>query len=106
MTYALFLCNRTENMCRPWLDAGIPCVTVDIQEADRPHPLRTHIAGDVRAFQPEGFPLFVAAFPPCTHLAVSGARWYQGQGAPVPDLVARTGRSLPGKCAKPPVLRT
>lgn len=23
---------------------------------------------------------FVAAFPPCTHLAVSGARWFRGKG--------------------------
>lgn len=24
--------------------------------------------------------VFVAAFPPCTHLAVSGARWFKGKG--------------------------
>lgn len=23
---------------------------------------------------------FVTAFPPCTHLAVSGARWFKGKG--------------------------
>lgn len=23
---------------------------------------------------------FVAAFPPCTHLVVSGARWFKGKG--------------------------
>jgi len=80
MSYALFLCNRTENMARPWLEAGIRCVTVDIQPADRPHPLRTHIEGDVRTFRPEGRPLFVAAFPPCTHFAVSGARWFKDKG--------------------------
>lgn len=80
MSYALFLCNRTMNMCRPWLNAGVPCVTVDTQPADQVHPLRTHIEGDVRAFKPDGEPLFVAAFPPCTHFAVSGARWFRSKG--------------------------
>lgn len=80
MTHALFLCNRTENMARPWLDAGIRCVTVDMQPADRAHPLRTHIEGDVRDYQAPARPLFVAAFPPCTDLAVSGARWYRSKG--------------------------
>lgn len=80
MSYALFLCNRTENMPRPWLEAGIPCVTVDMKPADKPHPLRTHIVADVRTFRPEGRPIFAAAFPVCTDLANSGNRWKRGKG--------------------------
>lgn len=80
MSYILALCNRTENMVRPWLEAGIPCVTVDTQEADKPHPLRTHVVSTVGAFVPEGRPSLVFAFPPCTDLAVSGARWFRDKG--------------------------
>lgn len=80
MSFALFLCNRTENMIRPWLDAGIPCLTVDLRDADRPHPLRTHLRQDVQRIRVPDRPAFVAAFPPCTDLAVSGARWYRGKG--------------------------
>lgn len=83
--YVLALCNRTENMVRPWLEAGIPCVTVDTQEADRPHPLRTHVVSKVTDFVPfdvipRARPSIVFAFPPCTDLAVSGARWFKDKG--------------------------
>mgnify|MGYP001141198964 CR=1 FL=1 len=77
---AVFLCERTGNMARPWLEAGIPCMTVDLQEAAYSHPLRTHVIADVRDFAMPAKPMFVAAFPPCTHLAVSGARWFKEKG--------------------------
>jgi hypothetical protein len=80
MTYVLSLCDRTGNMVQPWLDAGIPAVTVDMQDELNPHPLRTHIKGDVRTFSLHRRPLIVFAFPPCTDLAVSGARWYRDKG--------------------------
>ena len=35
-----------------------------------------HILGDVRQVLSEGWDLMVA-HPPCTHLAVSGARWFR-----------------------------
>lgn len=34
-----------------------------------------HITGDVRGVLGDGWDLIIA-FPPCTHLAVSGARWF------------------------------
>ena len=80
MSHALFLCNRTQVMPQPWLDAGVRCVTVDVQEAEGTHPLREHVRCEVGRYQAGGPPLFVAAFPPCTDLAVSGARWYRGKG--------------------------
>jgi hypothetical protein len=80
VTYVLALCNRTENMVRPWLDAGIRVVTVDLQKADREHPLRTHAVADVKEFVPVGQPAMVFAFPPCTDLAGSGARWWKSKG--------------------------
>lgn len=74
MTYALFLCNRTMDACRPWLAAGIPCVTVDIREPDARHFLREHIRRRVEDFEPLGRPLFVAAFPPLSKLTVATCR--------------------------------
>jgi len=35
-----------------------------------------HIQGDIRRVDMAGFDLMIA-FPPCTHLAVSGARWFK-----------------------------
>jgi len=42
----------------------------------------TLIGQDVRRFQvPVGRDVaFIFAFPPCTHLAVSGAKWFKGKG--------------------------
>jgi hypothetical protein len=37
-----------------------------------------HIQGDVRPHLDEGWDLMIA-HPPCTHLAVSGARWWKGK---------------------------
>lgn len=41
---------------------------------------RWHIKGDVREILHEGWDLMIA-HPPCTHLAVSGARWWKGKQA-------------------------
>jgi hypothetical protein len=78
-------------MVKPWLDAGYECWIVDIQ-----HPAAYDNAGvtsegrlhKVHAdlTRPWLPPVdreriaFVAAFPPCDHLAVSGARWFRGKG--------------------------
>lgn len=71
-------------MVQPWLEAGYRAITVDLQEQDNPHPLRTHIARDVReiTLTPSNNIAAVFAFPPCTHLAVSGARWFKDKGLP------------------------
>jgi hypothetical protein len=93
----LSLCDRTGVMVQPWLEAGYRAVTVDLQPEINPHPNRLHIMRDVRAFVWGGErdnpfldsrehtwsvvkPSIVFAFPPCTHLAVSGARWFKSKG--------------------------
>lgn len=74
------LCDRTGNMVRPWLEAGYRAVTVDIQDAPE-EPGRLHIVRDVRGLHWSGEPpVMVFAFPPCTHLAVSGAKHFQRKG--------------------------
>jgi hypothetical protein len=83
----LSLYDLTGNMCKPWIEAGYKAVIVDNQ-----HPVGisedgpiTRIGADIRnGWMPPREIIdrvaFVAAFPPCTHLAVSGARWFKGKG--------------------------
>lgn len=79
MLPVISLCDRTGNMIRPWVEAGIPAITVDLQPADWSHPLRTHVQADVRGIRPMRAAM-VFAFPPCTDMAVSGARWFRSKG--------------------------
>lgn len=77
-------------MARPWIEAGRMALIVDLQH---PPGLSTEdgrlfrLGADLRG----GFSVpvempqydrieFAAAFPPCDHLAVSGARWFNGKG--------------------------
>jgi hypothetical protein len=79
----LSLCDRTGVMVEPWRAAGYDAITVDLKAAHREQPHRTHIVADVRRWTyPNDRPLpsIVFAFPPCSHLAVSGARWFRGKG--------------------------
>ena len=79
-------------MLSPWYEAGYECWALDLQ-----HPLR-YDNGGLTEVKPGFFNLhwdlsrpwmphfkrdqiaFVSAFPPCDHLAVSGARWFKGKG--------------------------
>jgi hypothetical protein len=86
----VYLYDKTGNMAQPWVDAGRLALLVDIQHKQGLHTEdgRVFTLGqDIRngVSIPDGFPQFshiefVAAFPPCDHLAVSGARWFQGKG--------------------------
>lgn len=83
MRYVVSLCDRTGNAVRPWIEAGYQAVTVDMQPAVD-EPGRFHIIADVMAlgagFARQFAPAIVLAFPPCTNLAVSGARWFRDKG--------------------------
>lgn len=84
MKTVISLCDRTGNMVKPWIDAGYKAWTVDLQPAQNEHPLRRHIVCDIKRL-PKDFAVGTAcvfAFPPCTHLAVSGARWFKEKGLP------------------------
>lgn len=80
MPTILSLCDRTGNMVKPWIEAGYKAVTVDLQPASWEHPSREHHVADVTTWADARKFDFVAAFPPCTHLAVSGARWFRDKG--------------------------
>lgn len=79
----LSLFDFTGAMVKPWADAGYDCICVDIQhpEGERLEGGILKVGADVREYLPPREPIAaVFAFPPCTHLAVSGARWFQGKG--------------------------
>lgn len=85
----LCLCDLTGNMAAPWIEAGYSAILVDPQHA----PV-VHTGGRITRIghvidHPETWRAirtwaqhiaFVAAFPPCTDLAVSGARWFKAKG--------------------------
>ena len=79
--HVISLCDKTGNMVKPWADAGFICWCVDVQHSIRKTKVDGNIRfvwGDIRTWVP---PVEVRrnlrilfAFPPCTHVAVSGAR--------------------------------
>lgn len=76
---AIFLCDKTGIAARPWAASGIECWCVDIDHSirrDRHEGNINFVWGDVRSWAPPPGRriVFVGAFPPCTHVAVSGAR--------------------------------
>jgi hypothetical protein len=83
----LALYSRTDTIARPWLEAGYRAVLVDMQHPEGEHAdgFLTRIGADMLSWTPprwlaQADVAFVAAFPPCDHLAVSGARWFAGKG--------------------------
>ncbi len=78
----LSLCDFTGNILKPWAQAGHECIAVDIAyDHDHVDELGIkRIKADVLNFKPAGKFDVIFAFPPCTHLAVSGARWWAKKG--------------------------
>lgn len=84
----LSLFDLTTEMARPWAEAGCACYCVDLQHAAGEATEHvagggsiTHVGADVATWlPPRGEVVFCAAFPPCTDLAVSGARWFASKG--------------------------
>jgi hypothetical protein len=80
------LCDYTGNFVQPWVEAGYSAILVDPQHESFcrkgfrvfAYPLT------VEEVLPDLAPLlhrtaFIAAFPPCTDMAVSGARWFESK---------------------------
>ena len=79
------LFDYTGNMVLPWAEAGHQCECYDIQHppglSPGPHKNITFVGADLRDAKPFLHDVKILfAFPPCDHLAVSGARWFQGKG--------------------------
>ncbi len=77
------LFDVTGNMVAPWAEAGFLCYCVDIQHSAGEHREGNivRVGADVREWLPPfGTIKILFAFPPCTHVAVSGARWFRDKG--------------------------
>lgn len=87
------LCDESGIMCEPWAEAGYTCYAVDLQHAVRSDRVKNFEGGGKIVFQfgdarfwtpPEGCRIiFVACFPVCTNIAVSGARDFEKKGLPL-----------------------
>lgn len=86
----LSLCDFSGNMLKPWRDAGHDCTAVDIAyeqngTIDGITRLKIDLSGDLGgdlSGDLSGSYDWVFAFPPCTHLASSGARWWKEKDLP------------------------
>lgn len=73
----LIACEFSGTVRDAFLAAGHDAWSCDLLPTDKPGP---HIRGDVCNALGEGWDLMIA-HPPCTHLAVSGARWFKHKQA-------------------------
>tara|TARA_Y100001949_G_scaffold16630_1_gene11916 strand:- start:4590 stop:5210 length:621 start_codon:yes stop_codon:yes gene_type:complete len=84
--HAVSLFDESAVMLEPWRDAGHTCWAVDllhprgVTERDGVNLVHHDLTYPwLPPFDRDDI-VFVAAFPPCDHLAVSGARWFRGKG--------------------------
>lgn len=71
----LVACEESQVVCKAFRARGHEAYSCDIQECSGGHP-EWHIKGDAIEQLDKGWDLLIA-HPPCTHLAVSGARWFK-----------------------------
>ena len=70
-------CEYSGRVRDAFLALGHDAMSCDLLPTDAPGP---HYQGDVRDVLGDGWDLMIA-HPPCTHLAVSGARWFKDKQA-------------------------
>ena len=75
----LIACEESQRVCIAFRERGHEAYSCDIQECSGGHP-EWHIKGDVIPLLSEKWDMIIA-FPPCTHLAVSGAAWFEKKRA-------------------------
>jgi site-specific DNA-cytosine methylase len=73
----LVACEFSGTVRDAFIARGHDAMSCDILPAEREGP---HYCGDVREVLENGWDLMIA-HPPCTHLAVSGARWFKDKRA-------------------------
>jgi site-specific DNA-cytosine methylase len=71
----LLACEESQAVCKEFRKKGHEAFSVDLLECSGPHP-EWHLQGDVLEIIKDGWDMMIA-FPPCTHLAVSGARHFE-----------------------------
>jgi len=73
MTKVLIACEYSGTVRDAFIALGHEAMSCDLLPTDKPGP---HYQGDVFGIINDGWDLMIA-HPPCTHLAVSGARWFK-----------------------------
>lgn len=71
----LLACEESQAVCSEFRKLGHEAFSADILQCSGSHP-EWHIQGDVLEILDKGWDMMIA-FPPCTHLAVSGARHFK-----------------------------
>ena len=71
----LIACEESQAVCKEFRKLGHEAFSCDIQECSGGHP-EWHYQQDVFEVIDMGWDMMIA-FPPCTHLAVSGAAWFE-----------------------------
>jgi site-specific DNA-cytosine methylase len=71
----LLACEESQAVTKEFRKMGLDAFSCDIQDQSGGHP-EWHIKGDVLDIINQGWDCMIA-FPPCTHLAVSGAAWFE-----------------------------
>ena len=71
----LVACEESQAVTKAFRELGHSAYSCDIQPCSGGHP-EWHIQGDVVPLLKEDWDLLIA-FPPCTHLAASGAAWFE-----------------------------
>lgn len=75
----LVACEESQAVCKAFREAGFEAFSCDIDECSGGRP-EWHIQGDVLEVLDQDWDV-VIAFPPCTHLAASGARHFAAKRA-------------------------
>jgi len=75
----LVACEESQAVTKEFRALGHEAYSNDLYEASGGHP-EWHIQGDVIPLRNQGWDLIIA-FPPCTHLASSGAAWFEAKRA-------------------------
>lgn len=71
----LIACEESQAVCIEFRRLGVEAFSCDLMDCSGGYP-QWHIKGDVLSVLNDGWDM-VIAFPPCTDLAVSGARWFK-----------------------------
>ena len=71
----LIACEESQTVCKEFRKLGHEAYSCDTEPCSGGHP-EWHLQQDVTPLLKEDWTMIIA-FPPCTHLAVSGAAWFE-----------------------------
>jgi len=99
----LIACEFSGIVRDAFIARGHDAISCDLLPTERPGP---HIQGDVLDILDDGWDMMIA-HPPCTHLCVSGARWWKDkkeeQFAAIKFFIALTRANINKICVENPV---